>query len=128
MDFVYVDFIIKKIDQSHPTMRIGHPFKSRWGGRTSQGLLINPEMLKFKIPCPIAFVPLNQEKSPRHQMENPVKHQVVPRQQLISAGSVKVTPDCQKTVQNYNNCLKNNNGVGSMCDYYRHYLNNSCSA
>jgi len=109
-------------------MRGGHPFKVRWGGRASQGVLINPEMLKFKIPTPIAFVPINNEKSPRYLMSHPSRNQSSMSPSLITLGSVKQTPNCQKIVQNFNTCVSNNirNNSTKICQYYHDYINNSC--
>ena len=109
-------------------MRGGHPFKVRWGGRASQGILINPEMLKFKIPTLIAFVPINPDKSPRHLLANPVQKHVESSPSLIASGSVKSTPNCQKVVQNFNSCVSNNvrNNSAKVCQYYQDYINNSC--
>jgi len=110
-------------------MRGGHPFKVRWGGRASQGILINPEMVKFKIPTLIAFVPVNPEKCPRYLMSHQGA-QSTPRKppSLMTTGSVKNTPNCQKIVQNYNSCVSNNNKNNSerVCQYYKDYINNSC--
>ncbi len=115
---------------SHPVMRGGHPFKVRYGGRLSQGILINPEMLKFKIPCPIAFVPVNPAKSPRHLRANLVQKKISKTPNLITSGSVVNTPNCQKIVQNYNSCVTNNknfNNFDKVCQYYRDYLTRNCN-
>jgi len=109
-------------------MRGGHPFKVRWGGRASQGVLINPEMLKFKIPTPIAFVPINPEKSPRIQIFQPSCKLQPKIPSLIPTNNVKQTIDCQKTVQNFNICVSNNikSNSAKVCQYYKDYINNAC--
>lgn len=109
-------------------MRGGHPFKVRWGGRASQGILINPEMLKFKIPTLISMVPVNNHKSPRYQIEHPARRQTELSPSLMTLGSVKQTPNCQKFVQNFNTCVSNNirNNSGKVCQYYNDYIKNQC--
>jgi hypothetical protein len=108
-------------------MKIGHPFKSRWTGRPPIGMLLVPDILKFKIPVAFAFVKPHPEKDGRalahkqHTSHGNSQQQV----KLLSAGSFSMTKECQKTVQNFNNCIKNNNN--NACSYYSNYLKSHCS-
>lgn len=112
-------------------MRGGHPFKVRWGGRPTQGILICPEMLKYKIPTPIAFVPINPEKSPRNLLSNSHNqhlHGSHKQPHFISSGSVKSSPNCQQYVKNFNSCISNNLKLNSekVCQFYKDYISKSC--
>ncbi len=112
---------------SHPTMRVGQPFKGRAWGRPSPGVLLTPDALKFKIPLPLAFVAANSRFNPRTQNQSghqgQQKHSA-PQTQLVSSGQFKVEANCQKTVNNYNKCLTN--ASSDSCVYYLNYLNNNC--
>lgn len=107
---------------SHPTDRVGHPFKGRYWGRLGPGVLLTPDAAKFHIPIPIAFVIPDNTVNPRvpqtiHHTKNDI--------QLISSGNFKNVKDCQKTVINYNKCVKNTSPQD--CHYYLNYLNTNCS-
>lgn len=114
---------------SHPTMRPGHPFKSRGAGRPFPGTLLTPDSIKFKIPIMLAFVPINEKYNPRTS-NNPIERKCcggsTNRSQLLSASDFKFNGSCQKTVMNYNSCVKNNRDNLDNCFYYVNYLNNSC--
>ena len=106
---------------SHPTMRVGQPFKGRAWGRPTPGVLLTPDALKFHIPLPLAFVPADSRYNPRVA---PQKTQHAASQQLVSSGQYKIDANCQKTVNNYNKCLTN--ASSDSCVYYFNYLNNHC--
>ena len=122
IDGIHVNNALKT-DHTHPTMTLGVPFKSR-GGRISPGVLATPDIYKYKIPTPVAFVFPNTEKEARSMLEG--KRSASPlRKTLLSAGDFKLTSDCQKQVINYNTCLKNHNS--DSCNYYRNFLNSRCN-
>lgn len=106
-------------------MTIGSPFKGRMG-RVSPGLLATPDIYKYKIPAPIAFVFPNPAKEARNLVEGTVKRNATPNTQkkLLSSGDFKLNSQCQQQVVNFNNCLKNNKS--ETCSYYSNYLNNQC--
>jgi hypothetical protein len=104
-------------------MRIGSPFKMRWTGRPSPGMLSTPDILKFHVPVPFAFVPVNCRYDPRTKKECCTPNK---KKSLVSAGSYKITEECQKMVNSYNNCLKNNMKDPGACEYYFNYLSSSC--
>jgi len=108
---------------SHPTMRQGHPFKGRSWGRPTPGVLLTPDALKFKIPLPFAFVAANSLYNPRvsHNQGHNTHNET---HKMLSAGNFKVDQPCQKTVNNYNKCVKN--AQADDCFYYLNYLNNNC--
>lgn len=112
---------------SHPTMRAGQPFKTRGTGRPYPGVLLTPDILKFQIPIPLAFVPINPSKNPR---ETGIKKSCCgsrKRQPLASAGDFELEQNCQKMVQNFNKCVRNNTkNAPDVCAYYLNYLNNNC--
>lgn len=107
---------------SHPTDRIGHPFKGRYGGRLGPGVLLTPDALKFHIPLPIAFVIADPSVNPRNHKA--ISHQNHEQVQLLSAGNFLNEKNCQKSVNNYNKCLKN--ASVQDCVYYLNYLNSNC--
>jgi len=110
---------------SHPTMKTGQPFKGRCWGRPSAGVLLTPDALKFKIPLPLAFVAVDNNYNPRALSSNAQgTHQIESQVQMLSSGSFKLDQGCQKTVNNYNKCLKNTSPDD--CFYYLNYLNNNC--
>ena len=95
------------------------------GSRPAIGVLSTPDVLKFHVPLPHAFVPIDNEKTVDRQtgafLGNTEKK---PRVQLASSGHYKFNADCQKTVLNLNRCLKN---VGVQdCQYYNDFLNRQC--
>lgn len=110
-------------------MKIGHPFKFRWSGRPTPGMLSTPDVLKYKIPVPFAFVPANPAKEARSLHNLTYNHsnkqpEVISKPNLYSAGAFKLDKSCQKMVQNYNNCIKNN--AADYCTYYANYLASQC--
>ena len=110
-------------------MKIGHPFKYRWSGRPVLGMLSTPDIYKYKIPVPFAFVPANSSKEARATQNLALKHSNRPltsaeKPELYSANQFKVSKDCQKMVQNFNSCIRNNNL--ETCNYYNNYLNSLC--
>lgn len=124
------NIIINIIDHSHPSMRVGHPFKGRGAGRPFPGTLLTPDSIKFKIPIALAFVPINTTDEARAQhtasFSHHANHQVQSHKNaFLSAGNFKNSNECQKNVQNFNICLKNNDLA--TCQYYYNYLNNYCS-
>ena len=108
---------------SHPTMRVGQPFKGRAWGRPTPGVLLTPDALKFHIPLPLAFVAANNQYNPRTQKHSD-KKQHVAQPQLVSSGQFKIDQNCQKQVNNYNKCITN--ASSESCVYYLNYLNNNC--
>ena len=110
---------------SHPTMRQGQPFKGRSWGRPTPGVLLTPDALKFKIPLPLAFVAANSLYNPREQnVQSNGNNHHEQATQLASSGNFKIEQNCQKTVNNYNKCIKN--ASADDCSYYLNYLNNNC--
>jgi hypothetical protein len=106
-------------------MKVGHPFKARWTGRPAIGMLSTPDVLKFKIPAPFAFVKANPEKEGRESAKHH-KESHFEEPKLLANGAYKLSKECQLTVNNFNNCIKNN-GVDS-CSYYANYLKLNCQA
>jgi hypothetical protein len=105
-------------------MKIGHPFKARWTGRPPVGMLLTPDILKFKIPVPFAFVPPHPEKEGRALSHKGHQSTRQEKPKMLSSASVAVTKECQKTVQNFNNCVRNNSQ--DACGYYANYLRAHC--
>ncbi len=106
-------------------MKIGHPFKARWTGRPPVGMLLVPDILKFKIPAPLAFVKANPQKEGREMAkQHKQSHHEEPK--LLANNSFKTTKECQLTVNNFNNCIKNN--LSDACAYYANYLRMNCQA
>ncbi len=122
MVYLYIKF---NIDFAHPEMKVGHPFKARWTGRPPVGMLCVPDILKYKVPAPFAFVKANPEKEGRELSKHHKQHHVE-EPKLLSGASFKSTKECQLTVNNFNNCLKNNNS--ETCSYYSNYLRLNCDA
>lgn len=115
------------IDHTHPGMTLGVPFKARMG-RVSPGLLATPDIYRYKIPCPVAFVFPNTEKEARNVIEGRGVRNASPkpRKALLSAGDFKLNSQCQMQVINFNTCLKNNKNTDS-CNYYLNYVKSQCS-
>jgi len=103
-------------------MRVGHPFKSRIGGRPTPGVLLTPDILKFHVPSPISYVPINPLKTVDKKTGKLPEVPKKSKQEFVSAGSYKLTNECQKQVMNFNSCTKN---VGQ-CQYYLNFLNTQC--
>jgi hypothetical protein len=106
-------------------MNTGKPFKTRSiAGRIDPSVLNTPDVLKYHIPLPFAFVPvdpLNTVNKHSGKFPEAPKKQ---RPYLESSGQYSLTNECQRQVINLNRCLKN---VGlDDCQYYRDYLNNLC--
>jgi len=105
-------------------MRPGSPFKYRGSSTPYVGMLSTPDVLKYKVPVPFAFVPANPLYNPRQEPANKVPAK---SNELISSYEFQYSPNCQKTLQNYNKCLKNNKNQGvEACTYYLNYLNLNC--
>jgi hypothetical protein len=106
-------------------MTLGSPFKFRFG-RVSPGMLATPDVYKYKLPCPIAFVFPNSEKEARNLVQGNVNRNPshTPAKRLLSSGDYKINQQCQQQVVNYNTCLRNNKSEN--CSYYSSYLNNNC--
>ena len=108
-------------------MTTGKPFKTR-RGRFSPSILLTPDVFKFGVPLPFAFVPIDMSKSVDKNTGKFIEdtlHGTKHRPNLVSAGQYKLNESCQKTVINLNRCLKN---VGSSaCDFYNNFLNRSCT-
>jgi len=105
-------------------MRPGSPFKYRGSYTPYVGMLSTPDVLKYKVPVPFAFVPANPSYNPRvsGDKKSPTK-----RIELISSSEYEYSSECQKTIQNYNKCIKNNRQTGNeACIYYLNYLNINC--
>ena len=117
-------YIEINIDFAHPTMKIGHPFKARWTGRPPVGMLAVPDILKFKIPAPYAFVKANPEKEGRELATKHHKQSHHEEPKLLATGSYKLNKECQLTVNNFNKCIKNNSA--DACAYYANYLRLNC--
>jgi hypothetical protein len=116
-------------------MRAGHPFKTRGTGRPYPGVLSTPDVLKFKIPIPLSFVPINPKLNPRTSHEQngvQLESQEALAQRIENdlTNSFKSTTfvdslECRKTTENLRKCLLNNNAQN--CSYYTNYLNNFCA-
>jgi hypothetical protein len=104
-------------------MKIGHPFKARWTGRPPVGMLLTPDILKYKIPVPFAFVKPNPEKEGRARVNEHIQ-KTIDRPKLVSSTKFSTTKECQKTVQNFNKCIRNNGQ--DACSYYGNYLRQHC--
>ncbi len=110
---------------SHPTMRGGHPFKYRFNGRPYIGTLSTPDIIKYKIPLPYAFVASNPKYDPRNNEKKPCCGGK--KENIVSAGKYSFDQNCQKMVANFNTCIKNNSkNAGEICSYYLNYLNSQC--
>jgi hypothetical protein len=106
-------------------MKVGHPFKARWTGRPAIGMLCVPDILKFKVPAPFAFVKANPEKEGRELAKHHKQsHHEEPK--LLGNDAYKMTKECQLTVNNFNNCVRNNGS--DTCSYYANYLRLNCHA
>ena len=103
-------------------MKVGHPFKARWTGRPPIGMLLVPDILKFKVPAPFAFVKANPEKEARETSKHP-RNSHRDETKLLSSGDYKFTKECQLTVNNFNNCIRNSSL--ETCAYYANYVHNS---
>lgn len=106
-------------------MTPGGPFKFRGLSTPYVGSLSTPDVVKYKIPIPFAFVPPNPKYNPRDHSHS--KRNIVRPTELISAGKFKIEKNCQKQIQNYNNCVKNNREDAiNICAYYMNYLSINC--
>lgn len=103
-------------------MTFGRPFK--YSSTQNPNSLSTPDVLKFHVPVPVAFTPVNPEnaidkKTGRFPTKPARKHE-----NLVSSGQYRLNPDCQTTVMNLNRCIKN---IGSNhCEYYTNFLNRVC--
>jgi len=104
-------------------MRAGHPFKTRLGGRPTPGVLLTPDVLKFKVPSMIAFVPSDPKKLVNKKTGKIPQENKLSRPKLVSAGNYQISSSCQTQVMNLNRCIKN---IGNQCDYYQSFLNRNC--
>jgi hypothetical protein len=103
-------------------MRPGSPFKYRGSATPYVGMLSTPDVLKYKVPVPFAFVPSNPKYDPKqNKSEGNAKTRSVP---VVQATSFQNSAECQKQVNNYNKCLNNNSA--DECAYYLNYLNLNC--
>lgn len=104
-------------------MRPGSPFKFRTQSNPYVGMLTTPDVVKYKIPIPFAFVPPNPLYNPRENAHiQPAK-----LVNLASAADFQNNSHCQKSVQNYNKCIKNNKAnAADVCTYYLNYLSLNC--
>ena len=115
-------------------MRAGQPFKTRGTGRPYPGVLSTPDILKFKIPIPLAFVPINPANNPRvssdhANVEKESYEAVAKRVENDLVNTFRSTTfvdnvECRKTTDNLRKCLQNNSTDN--CSYYNNYLNNFC--
>ena len=106
-------------------MNTGAPFKTRSKyGRVNPSVLDNPEPLKFQVPIPFAFVPVN----PYNTVDKKTgKFPCLPSKKatsLVSKEGYKSNQECQNTLVNLNRCLTNIGG--ETCNYYQNYLNKLC--
>jgi hypothetical protein len=104
-------------------MTPGGPFKFRGVSTPYIGSLNTPDVVKYKIPIPFAFVPPNPKYNPREHNKKKITRPI----ELISAGNFKIEKNCQKQIQNYNKCVRNNKvDAVDVCAYYLNYLNINC--
>ena len=106
-------------------MVTGSPFKTRSKyGRVNPSVLDNPEPLKYHIPIPFAFVPVNPfntvDRKTGKLHASPSKKSAT----LVSSVGYKQNNECQSSLINLNRCLRNIGG--EQCRYYESYLNNNC--
>ena len=85
-------------------------------------MLTTPDILKFKIPIPFAFVPPNPKYDPKQAggVKLPSEKQV----KLADEADYKKSPDCVKYLNNYNKCVFNNSL--ELCSYYMNHMNLNC--
>ena len=115
-------------------MRAGAPFKTRGTGRPFPGVLLTPDILKFKIPIPLAFVPINPKFNPRvsHEESTAQRHSAEENTQRVENDLMNTfksttfadSAECRQSTENLRKCLLNNNSEN--CSYYTNYLNNFC--
>jgi hypothetical protein len=104
-------------------MTPGGPFKFRGLSTPYVGSLSTPDVVKYKIPIPFAFVPPNPKYNPREHHHT----EAVRTTETLNAGRFKKESNCQKQVQNFNQCLRNNKeNAAEFCAYYLNYLNLNC--
>ena len=106
-------------------MTTGKPFKTFDGKRIPIGILLTPDILKFHVPIKYGFVPVDDSHSVDKKTGIFKEERLqVQRNNLVSSGLYKLSSECQKTVMNFNRCLKNVGGEA--CQYYNNYLNFNC--
>ena len=103
-------------------MRPGSPFKYRGSSTPYVGMLATPDVIKYKVPVPFAFVPSNPKYDPK---QNKLDGQVSPKTVAVADESnFKNNAQCQKQINNFNKCVRNNQV--DECAYYLNYLNLNC--
>ncbi len=103
-------------------MRPGSPFKYRGSATPYVGMLSTPDVLKYKVPVPFAFVPSNPKYDPKQNSnEGHVATRSVP---VVEATSYQNNTECKRQINNYNKCVRNINAEN--CAYYLNYLNLNC--
>ncbi len=104
-------------------MKAGSPFKYRGSTTPYVGMLSTPDVLKYKVPVPFAFVPSNPKYDPK---QNKLEANDTSKTHIAVAneGNYKNDAECKKQVNNFNNCVRNNSA--EECTYYLNYLNLNC--
>lgn len=103
-------------------MRPGSPFKYRGSATPYVGMLSTPDVLKYKVPVPFAFVPSNPKYDPKL---NKLEGHVAPKSFFfVEENNFHNKAECKKQINNFNKCVKNNKM--EECLYYLNYLNINC--
>lgn len=103
-------------------MRPGSPFKYRGSAIPYVGMLSTPDVMKYKVPIPFAFVPSNAKYDPKlNKMEGYAASKTL---FFAEEASFNNKAECKKQINNFNKCVKNNNIED--CAYYLNYLKLNC--
>jgi len=103
-------------------MRPGSPFKYRGSATPYVGMLSTPDVLKYKVPVPFAFVPSNPNYDPKqNKLEG---HATAKSIRVADESNFLNKAECKKQVNNFNKCIRNNHA--DECAYYMNYLNLNC--
>lgn len=103
-------------------MRPGSPFKYRGSSTPYVGVLSTPDIIKYKVPVPYAFVPSNPKYDPKqinsigYIASKPIYH--------VDEKNFNNNAECKTQINNFNKCVRNNNYEA--CAYYLNYLNFNC--
>ena len=82
-------------------------------------MLISSDIVKYGIPVPFAFVPVNPTKAPGACSYQPVVESK-PLDSFLYANSEK----CQSLLRNFNNAVANK--VASSASFYKNALDSKC--
>lgn len=102
-------------------MHAGSPFKFRSQSNPYVGMLSTPDIIKYKVPVPLAFVPPNPKYDPRKGSNGKNHNRSV---YVADESHFKDILECRRQVYNFNKCVQNNHIDD--CIYYLNYLNFNC--